>query len=161
MVESFTSVKIFTIFGSIFSLLANMQFGRSLLLKYPEQFSYGLVTHEPPSEEKLAKTWFSVTFYGEGWKEELANADDQYSIPVNRAIVTRVKGRNPAYGSTCTCLVLAAITVITETNKLPSTGGVYTPGYAFANTSLIKELDENGVTFEVLSEKDLPLVSKY
>ncbi|RZC41634.1 saccharopine dehydrogenase-like [Asbolus verrucosus] len=159
MVDSFFRVIMLIIFGAIFSLLARFQFGRNLLLKYPEKFSFGMTSHEPPSEEKIAKSWFSVTFYGEGWKEELANADDQYSTPVNKAIVTKVKGRNPGYGSTCKCLVLAAITVITETDKLPSGGGVYPPGYAFAKTSLIKQLDENGVTFEVLSEKDLSSVN--
>ena len=57
-------------------------------------------------------------------------------------------------------MVLSAITVITETEKMPPSGGVYSPGYAFANTTLIERLHENEVTFEVVFEKDL-LSSKY
>jgi hypothetical protein len=30
-------------------------------------------------------------------------------------------------------------------------GGVYTPGFAFARTSLLEELDKHGAKFEVLS----------
>jgi len=74
---------------------------------------------------------------------------------VNKSITARVKGRNPGYGSTCVALVLAAILVITETDKLPPGGGVYPPGAAFAKTSLIKQLIDNEVIFEILSEKDL------
>lgn len=34
-------------------------------------------------------------------------------------------------------------------------GGVYSAGAAFGKTSLVKELNENGVTFEILSQKDI------
>jgi hypothetical protein len=33
-------------------------------------------------------------------------------------------------------------------------GGVYTPGVAFAKTSLLEELDKHGTKFEVLSLKE-------
>ena len=34
-----------------------------------------------------------------------------------------------------------------EMDKMPNAGGVYTPGYAFAETSLTDRLTEKGVTF--------------
>jgi short subunit dehydrogenase-like uncharacterized protein len=160
VIKSFLYLLMFAIFGTIFSFLARFKYGRSLLLKYPEKFSGGLFSHEQPSEEKLKKSWFSVTLYGEGWKESLPDANDEYTTPVDRAVCVKVKGRNPAYGSTCVCLVLSAITLITETDKMPPGGGVYPPGFAFAKTSLADQLNENGVTFEVVFEKDLHL-SKY
>lgn len=98
---------------------------------------------------------FSIVFYGEGWKESLPNADDQYTTPVDKAVVARVKGRNPGYGITCFALVLSALTILTEKNKLPAEGGVYPPGAAFAKTTLIKQLNEAGLTFEIVSQKDL------
>ncbi|KAH0808244.1 hypothetical protein GEV33_014541 [Tenebrio molitor] len=115
----------------------------------------GLFSHEHPSEEKIEAFWFSATLYGEGWKESLLDANDPYVIPVDRALCAKVKGRNPAYGSTCVCLVLSAITLITESDKMPPGGGVYPPGFAFAKTSLVEQLNENGVTFEIVFEKDL------
>jgi len=34
-------------------------------------------------------------------------------------------------------------------------GGVYPPGAAFAKTTLVKQLNENGLTFEILSQNEL------
>lgn len=82
-------------------------------------FSLGYFSHEGPSEEKQNNTHFSITFYGEGWKEKLPAGSDQYKSPVDKAIVGRVTGTNPGYGATCVALTLAAITVITEKDKLP------------------------------------------
>lgn len=79
----------------------------------------GFFSHESPLEEKLANTHFSITIYGEGWKEKLSEPTDEYKSPVDKAIVGRVKGTNPGYGATCIALTLAAITVVTETEKLP------------------------------------------
>ncbi|XP_044257895.1 saccharopine dehydrogenase-like oxidoreductase [Tribolium madens] len=160
ILKSFMSVIGMMILGLIFSILAKFEFGRNLLLKYPEKFSFGFFSRDPPSEERIAKARFSVTLYGEGWKETLPDANDEYTTPPNKAIAAKVKGKNPGYGATCVCLVLAALTVITETDKMPPGGGVYPPGYAFAKTSLIEQLDQNEVNFEVLFEKDLP-ASKY
>ena len=170
ILKSFWSVFLISIFGMIFQFLAKFDFGRSLLLKvsahaasivihvvfqYPEKFSAGFFSRQPPSEEKIEKARFSVTLFGEGWKEKLADVNDQYSTPPDKLISAKIKGSNPGYGATCVCLLLAAITVITEPEKMPSGGGVYPPGYAFANTSLIEQLNENEVTFDVLFEKDL------
>jgi hypothetical protein len=106
--------------------------------------------------KKKSKHFGSVRLCtGEGWKESLPDANDAYVIPVDRALCAKVKGRNPAYGSTCVCLVLSAITLITESDKMPPGGGVYPPGFAFAETSLVEQLNENGVTFEIVFEKDL------
>ncbi|KAJ3664649.1 hypothetical protein Zmor_000201 [Zophobas morio] len=170
ILKSFWSVFLISIVGMIFQFLAKFNFGRSLLLKvsaqaasvvihvgfqYPEKFSAGFFSRQPPSEEKIEKARFSVTLYAEGWKKMLADVNDQYSTPPDNFISAKIKGSNPGYGTTCVCLLLAAITVITEPEEMPSGGGVYPPGYAFANTSLTEQLNENEVTFDVLFEKDL------
>ncbi|KAJ8973251.1 hypothetical protein NQ317_019526 [Molorchus minor] len=157
VIKSLCQVVLLAIFGMLFSVLARFSFGRKLLLDYPKLFSAGLCgsKDDQPSEEKIEKSWFQITFYGEGWKEKLENKDDQYSIPCDKSIVGRVKGRNPGYGSTCLALVLSAVVIVTESDKMPGKGGVFPPGAAFAKTSLIKQLNENGLIFEVISQKDL------
>ncbi|KAJ3664646.1 hypothetical protein Zmor_000198 [Zophobas morio] len=155
IIKSFWNVVLVAFFGSIFQLLAKFKCGRNLLLKYPEKFSAGFFSRESPSEEKIKNMHFSVTLFGEGWKGKLADGNDQYSTPPDKLISVKVKGSNPGYGATCVSLLLAAITILTEPEKMPSEGGVYPPGYAFANTTLIEQLNENGLTFDVLFEKDL------
>lgn len=39
--------------GGVMSLLAKYSWGRSLLLRYPAFFSYGLVSHEGPTQEQV------------------------------------------------------------------------------------------------------------
>ncbi|CAG9770191.1 unnamed protein product [Ceutorhynchus assimilis] len=145
------------IFGVIFKLFLSFEYGRKLLLDYPAFFTVGFFSKQSPSEEKVQSTWFSIDFYGEGWKEKLTDKDDQYSKPVDRCIKAQVKGRNPAYGSTCLAVVMAAIVLLTETDKMANKGkgGIYPPGAAFAKTSLIKQLNENEVTFKILSQEDI------
>ena len=77
-----------------------------------------------------------------------------FSIPHHREVTVKVSGKNLAYGSTSECMVQAAIMIVRESENMPSSGGVLTPGYAFANTSLAKRLTDNGVPFEV-TVKDL------
>ena len=72
----------------------------------------------------------------------------------NREVMVKVSGKNVGYGSTSECMVQAAIAIVRERERMPKSGGVYTPGYAFANTSLAKRLTENGVPFEA-TVKDL------
>lgn len=109
-----------------------------------------MFSKEPPSESKINNTWSSVTIRGKGWKSE--GPDAQYTTAPNRTVIAQVKGRNPGYGFTNYCLVLCAIKILTEPSKLPKKGGVYPPGFVFAKTSLIDELHENGVTFDIISE---------
>lgn len=136
---SLINVFFLALLGSIFAFLAKFQFGRNLLLKvyiqrnfrvlfvlqrffffqYPSLFSFGYFSHEGPSEETQEHTVFTFTLFGDGWKEKLAEGTDQYKSPTDSTIVAKVKGKNPGYGATCVAVALAAITVITETDKLP------------------------------------------
>lgn len=141
----------------IYIFLSKFSYGKTLLLNYPERFSFGVFTKKQPTEEAIENALFQITFYGEGWKEKTTDKNKQYTYPCNKKIVTSVKGRNPGYGTTCICLAAAAMTILNEKDKLAGNGrgGVYSPGAAFAKTSLIQILKENGVTFDVLSQTDL------
>ncbi|XP_045496802.1 saccharopine dehydrogenase-like oxidoreductase [Colias croceus] len=120
---------------------------RWLLLKHPRLFSLGYITREGPSEEVIANTKFSFHLLGEGWGPG-ASTD---GAP-DKKVAVRVSGMNPGYGATVVALLLSAITILTERDRMPPQGGVLTTGVAFRNTNIIKNLQEHNLKFEVVSE---------
>jgi len=156
--SSLFSCIVFIMVGAIFALLASFKMGRSFLEKYPGLVTLGAVSRDGPPKLKAERTNFEVTLVGEGWTtkvESNANHDE----PVNRRVTTTVRGKNIGYGATCECLVQAALVLLQETDRLPSAGGVYPPGFAFAETTLAQRLTEHGVTFTTVIQ-DLPVANK-
>lgn len=139
------------LFGIIFATFCQFSWSRKLLLKHPKFFTAGLASHEGPSEETMNNTLFSVTLVGKGWEEKAAQPLDAHDGPPTKEITVKVSGRNPGYGATCTTLIMSAFMILHESDKMPSRGGVYSPGAAFAKTSIISELHKNGLTFDVIS----------
>jgi len=129
--------------GLIFGLFASFKFGRSLLEKYPGFFSFGAVSKQGVPKQKADETNFELTLIGKGWATK-----GQHDTPPNRLVKTIVKGKNVGYGATCECLVQAGLVILQEIDRMPSVGGVYTPGFAFAETSLVDRLNKNDVTFQ-------------
>jgi len=129
--------------GMMFSLLASTKFGRSLLENHPKFFSMGAVSKQGVPKEKADNTNFEMTIYGKGWATK-----GEHDQPPNRTVKTVVKGKNVGYGATCECMVQAGLVVLQETEKLPGVGGVYPPGFAFAETTLVDRLNKHDVTFE-------------
>lgn len=145
---SFFAALVTIFFGLIFGIFAKFEFGRYLLETYPGIFSGGAVTKEGPSDEMTKDTDFHWTFVGLGWKGTRAeNAAANLDMAPNRRVKVEVKGKNVGYGSTCECLVQAALCVLKEKDLMPGVGGVFPPGYAFANTTLVDRLHRNDVTF--------------
>ena len=134
----------------IMKLFVSTRCGLRLLENHPKLFTLGTVSRDGPSLETAQNTNFEITLVGKGWKTK---ADKHESAPDRKVVVT-VSGKNIAYGSTAECMVQAAIMIVKERERMPKSGGAYTPGYAFANTSLAKRLTENGVPFEA-TVKDL------
>lgn len=143
--------------AKMFAFLSKYEYGRKLLLDHPKLFSSGYFSKNQPSDEIIENAWFQFTFYGEGWKDKLLDKNYEYSKPCDKKIVGRMRGRNPAYGSTCVCLIGAAVVLLSETDKLPGNGqgGVYTPGAAFANTSLMQIMKDNGISFDIILQQDI------
>lgn len=131
--------------GILFGILARFKWGRHLLETYPTLFSFGAVSKDGVPKQKADNTNFELTLVGEGWKEHVDSSG--FTHP-NRRVTTVVRGRNVGYGATCECMVQAAVVILQETSKLPSVGGVFPPGYAFAETSLVQRLHEREVTFD-------------
>ncbi|XP_023332513.1 saccharopine dehydrogenase-like oxidoreductase, partial [Eurytemora carolleeae] len=129
--------------GIVFGILASFKFGRSLLENYPGFFSLGAVSKQGVPKAKADETNFTMTLLGKGWDYK-----GDHDSPPNRVVKTIVKGKNVGYGATCECLVQAGLVILQEMDRLPSVGGVYTPGFAFAETTLVDRLHKHGVTFD-------------
>merc|ERR1712062_269959 len=101
-----------------------------------------------PSRRMAENTNFEMKLYGRGWQGQ-----DEGSLtdlgPETTEVCVTVKGCNVGYGSTCECLVQSALVILQESDKMPGQGGVFPPGYAFKNTTLVERLHERGVTFDV------------
>lgn len=152
--DTFLTLSATLMVGFIFGVLAKFEFGRKLLLNHPKLFTLGTVSHEGPSDERNENSILEMYFLGEGWKEKLSESTDQFDTPMNKKVITKLTMPNPGYGSTCDCLVLAARTILKESDKMPGKGGVLPPAAAYSNTSLLKELQSNGITFEVVKVEE-------
>ncbi|XP_033860852.1 saccharopine dehydrogenase-like oxidoreductase [Acipenser ruthenus] len=136
--------------GMLFWLFVKTSFGRNLLIKYPEWFSFGYFTKDGPTRKQMEGCSFSMTFFGQGYSQ---GQDPQQGKP-NLKICTQVKGPEAGYVATPIVMVQAAITLLNESKSLPKEGGVYTPGAAFCKTSLIERLNKHGVVFSVISKPE-------
>jgi short subunit dehydrogenase-like uncharacterized protein len=86
-----------------------------------------------PSAEKRARSWFTVTFVGEGGGER---------------VVTRVSGGDPGYDETAKMLAESALCLAFD--DLPQTAGQVTTAAAMGD-ALTDRLRKAGLGFEVLS----------
>uniref|UniRef100_UPI0037E70BA2 saccharopine dehydrogenase-like oxidoreductase n=1 Tax=Semicossyphus pulcher TaxID=241346 RepID=UPI0037E70BA2 len=132
--------------GMMFWFLVKFSFGRNLLIKHPEFFSFGLFSTAGPSRKQMEASSFQFALYGEGYKE----GEDPSQGKPNSRIRTLVQGPECGYVATPIAMVQAALTILNEATALPKTGGVYTPGAAFAKTTLIDRLNKHGIQFSVI-----------
>ncbi|RXN27351.1 saccharopine dehydrogenase-like oxidoreductase [Labeo rohita] len=132
--------------GLMFFFLVKFNFGRNLLKKFPEFFSFGFFSKAGPTRKQMEGSSFSFIFLGEGYTE---GTDPSEGKP-NGKIRTLVKGPEAGYVATPIAMVQAALTMLNEPDSLPKTGGVYTPGATFAKTTLINRLNKHGIQFSVL-----------
>ncbi|XP_004537189.1 saccharopine dehydrogenase-like oxidoreductase [Ceratitis capitata] len=121
---------------------------RNILIKNPKLFTRGYMSHEGPVAVNRAAQKFQMTFRTKGWTE-----GQQLSEEPKQELLTRISALDPFYGMTALSILVAAKIVLKEPEKMPNNGGVISPGYAFAKTSLIEELArlKNGLKFEVLN----------
>jgi len=146
-VASFIWACLFAVGFMILGVMAQFKPTRFLLLQFPWLFSFGYVTKAGPSKETIEKSLFKMTLIGKGWKGK-DETNLEINEPMDREVKVVVKGKNVGYGATCELMVQSAIVTLNEGDKLPSTGGVYTPGIAFAKTSLVERLHKRDVTFD-------------
>uniref|UniRef100_A0A8C3A7U8 Saccharopine dehydrogenase-like oxidoreductase n=1 Tax=Cyclopterus lumpus TaxID=8103 RepID=A0A8C3A7U8_CYCLU len=132
--------------GMMFWVLVKFSFGRNLLIKHPEFFSFGFFSKAGPTRKQMDESSFQFAFYGEGYTD---GQDPSQGKP-NGKICTLVQGPECGYVATPIAIVQAALTMLNEPTALPKTGGVYTPGAAFAKTTLTDRLNKHGIKFSVV-----------
>ncbi|KAE8651206.1 hypothetical protein Csa_000763 [Cucumis sativus] len=138
--KSFLGILRFIVFGIFIGMLAKKAFGRWLLLTFPSIFSLGLLNKKSPSEDEVNNVSFKMWFVGHGFDD---NGND-------KEIVTRIMGPEPGYITTSIILIQCAFILLTKRQVLPK-GGVLTPGIVFGPTHLQQKLQDNGISFDVIS----------
>ncbi|CAN0032255.1 unnamed protein product, partial [Discosporangium mesarthrocarpum] len=92
-----------SLFPSLSSILRRGDWGRGMLLKYPETFTKGLFSHTGPSQEQMEQTSFEMLFLAKGYSPEAGpSTTDAESgataqppgIP-DVTVVTKVQGPEP------------------------------------------------------------------
>lgn len=136
--------------GLSIGLLGSFAFGRWLLLKFPSVFSFGAFRKEGPTEEEVASATFKMWFVGTGFSD--AKLASQANAKPDTEIITRVMGPEIGYLTTPIILIQCALIVLKQRQDLPK-GGVLTPGIVFGPTDLQDRLQENGISFDLVSEK--------
>ncbi|MFF4761447.1 saccharopine dehydrogenase family protein [Streptomyces sp. NPDC001292] len=90
---------------------------------------------EGPSEERRARSWFSVRFVGEGG---------------GRRVFTEVAGGDPGYGETAKMFAESALALALD--DLPPTAGQVTTAVAMGD-ALIDRLRRAGITFRIATSR--------
>lgn len=132
--------------GLFIRLLGNISFGRSLLFKYPELFTFGLFRKTGPTEEEIDSSSFEFWFIGRGFSD-VAHAS-KHESKTDKEVITKVSGPDIGYITTRIILIQCALILLSQRGNLPK-GGVYTAGAVFGPTDLQVRLQENGISFEV------------
>jgi len=137
--------------GGIFATFASFRWGRSLLERYPKLFSFGMFDKEGPTRQQIRDAKFEMLIVGKGWNEKLSEPTDEPQIPYNKTVLVKVKGLDPGYLATSTCLVQSGFTILKESDRMPNNGGVLTPGAAFDGTGIYNRLADHELTFELVN----------
>ncbi|XP_059533603.1 saccharopine dehydrogenase-like oxidoreductase isoform X2 [Myotis daubentonii] len=131
-VGGITSVIKLMFAGLFFLLFVKFGIGRQLLIR-------------------IDAASFTMTFFGQGYSHGCPIEDKKPNIRV----CTQVKGPEAGYIATPIAMVQAAMTLLNDVSNLPSVGGVFTPGAAFAKTKLIDRLNKRGLEFSVISSSEV------
>ncbi|XP_054716477.1 saccharopine dehydrogenase-like oxidoreductase [Uloborus diversus] len=135
--------------GGIFMLMTKFSVGCYLLEKFPEMFSLGTFSRTPSTRDEASNGSFKIIFKAKGWSEKLLDSTDKHVEPPNKELIATVEGPDPGYITTAICMVNAALVVLNEADKLPESGGVFTPGAAFSDTSLVSRMESRGIKINI------------
>lgn len=58
-------------------------------------------------------------FKARGWSEKLSETTDKHTNPPNKDLIAKVSGDCPGYGATAIMLILSAVTILKENDKMP------------------------------------------
>lgn len=151
--KSLLGVFRFISVGVFIGLFSGIRLGRWLLLKFPSFFSLGWFKKRGPSEEEVKSATFKMWFVGHGYSDNSLLSTE--NVKPNLEIITRVMGPEIGYLTTPIALVQCALIVLGQRESLPK-GGVYPPGIVFGSTDLQQRLEDNGISFDIVSKNPIP-----
>lgn len=135
---SFINKIMFIFFFSMIMLLIKSETGKSLLLKYPGFFTFGIVK-KGILDEEIRNSSFQMNIYG--YYENNKNEKNKIQM--------KVEGPDPGYITTPVCMVESGMMIldkIKNSQKLEHfDGGVLTPAMVFRGTDLIEKLSSQGL----------------
>ena len=67
-VSSRYALTLFAIFGATMSTLIKFKLGRWLLLRFPRVFTFGVFSHQGPTETQIYETFFDFLFIGKSYR---------------------------------------------------------------------------------------------
>ncbi|QHO17241.1 putative mitochondrial saccharopine dehydrogenase-like oxidoreductase [Arachis hypogaea] len=146
------SIFVYITIGIFIGLLGKTSFGRWLLLKYPSVFTFGGFSKNGPSKEEVESASFKMWFVGHGYSKK--NVATERNRKPDMEIITRVMGPEMGYVTTPIILIQCALVLLSQRDNLPK-GGVYTPGIVFGATDLRDRLQQNGLSFDVITKSKL------
>ncbi|KAH0718813.1 hypothetical protein KY285_014844 [Solanum tuberosum] len=135
---------------AFWSTIKPAHFGRLLLLNFPSVFSLGFFRKKGPTKDEVASATFKMWFVGQGFSD--GSLASQGNRKPDMEIITRVMGPEIGYLTTPIILVQCALILLNERDNLPK-GGVFPPGIVFGPTDLQDRLQQNGISFDVISKK--------
>lgn len=147
--KSLLGVFRFITVGMCIGLLGKTGFGRWLLLTFPSFFSIGWFRKKGPSEDEVRSASFKMWFVGQGFSN--SSLISEGNMKPDMEIITRVMGPEIGYLATPIILLQCALIVLSQRDNLPK-GGVLPPGIVFGPTDLQERLQENGISFDVISK---------
>ncbi|XP_021378454.1 saccharopine dehydrogenase-like oxidoreductase isoform X1 [Mizuhopecten yessoensis] len=134
-------------FGLMFFIMCSFRLGQNLLMKYPSFFTAGFFKKGGPTKSQIEDGSFKMTFVAKGWSKKLEDPLADPEEKPDTVLTAKIAGPEIGYVTTPICMVQAALVVLKEADKLPQDGGVYPPGAAFMDTTLIERLNNHNVTF--------------
>lgn len=134
--------------GIFIGVFGKTAFGRWLLLKFPSVFSLGWFRKKGPSEDEVRSASFKMWFVGHGFSD--CRLLSEGNMKPDSEIITRVMGPEIGYLTTPIILLQCTLIVLSQRDNLPK-GGVFPPGIVFGHTDLQQRLQENGISFDVVS----------
>ncbi|KAE9595285.1 hypothetical protein Lal_00018863 [Lupinus albus] len=135
--------------GIFIGLFGSFAFGRRLLLNFPSFFSLGWFSKKGPSEEEVKSASFKMWFVGHGFSN--VSLATQRNTKPDTEIITRVMGPEVGYVTTPIILIQCALILLGQRDNLPK-GGTYPPGIIFGSTDLQERLQQNGISFDIISK---------
>ncbi|XP_041002670.1 probable mitochondrial saccharopine dehydrogenase-like oxidoreductase At5g39410 [Juglans microcarpa x Juglans regia] len=150
--KSVLGVLRFITVGVIMGLLGKTAVGRWLLLNFPSIFSLGWFRKKGPSDDEVRSASFKMWFVGHGFSN--GSLASQGNRKPDMEIITRVMGPEIGYLTTPIILLQCALILLIQRENLPR-GGVLTPGIVFGPTDLQERLQENGISFDIISKTAL------